>query len=129
MSKLKSLAGAFLVGGLFSLIGQLALAVCTAFLGADSNLLIPVWLVTLGLIGAILFILGIYQKLEIIGGIGAVLCTTSLPPAIAGIIVGNKRSGGSVVQGFITSLKLIGFVILIGAILSVIVAIIKTMIG
>ena len=124
MEKLKSLEWAFLIGGLSALAGQLTLTAFEAVLGS-SSLLMPVWLLSMGFLGSALFNLGIYPKLEKIGGCGAMINIPGLPSAIAGIIVGTKRSGGTVAKGFVVSLKVIGLVLLTGFVLTLALALLQ----
>ena len=124
LKKLKSLAWAFLIGGLIALVGQLALTAFEAVLGS-SPLLVPVWLLSMGFLGTVLFNLGIYPKLEKIGGCGAMINIPGLPSAIAGIIVGTKRSGGTVAKGFVASLKAIGLILLTGFVLTLALALLQ----
>lgn len=124
MNILKPILSAFVIGGILSVVGQFFIVIFASILGMSSPLVGPLALVALGLVGGILFIAGIYQKLEKIGGYGAILPFSGLAAAVAGLFVGAKAEKGSSYDGLKASLSLIVYVIGIGTILSVIVGIV-----
>jgi peptidoglycan/LPS O-acetylase OafA/YrhL len=122
MNILSPILSAFIVGGLFSVLGQGLMVFFASTLGGDSPLIGPLTLVALGFIGGVLFIGGIYQKIEQIGAFGAILPFSGLAAAVAGIFTGTKAETGS--WGLATKaavVSLVLYVVGIGTILSVIV--------
>ena len=92
---LKKIASTFIVGGMIGVIGQVLFTFYISVLGPDSPLMGAFLLVSMGLIGGILFVFGIYQKLEETSGFGAMLPFSGFATAISGAIVGAKMSGAS----------------------------------
>ncbi len=91
----KAVLMSFIVGGALGVLGALlviAYSFTPLYLAGFSMVCV---LATLGLIGAILFVTGLYPKLEKIGGMGAMLPFTGLPCAIAGAVVGVGMQTGS----------------------------------
>jgi stage V sporulation protein AC len=111
----KAIGGAFLVGGMLGVVGE-ALVVLyshTPLYAAGFSTIVA--LATLGLIGAVLFIVGIYPKLETFGGMGAVLPFSGLAAAVAGATFGVGKASGSMGKGALTSfVELLCKVVLIG---------------
>jgi hypothetical protein len=99
----KAMGGAFLVGGLLCLLCEIILVIFsnTPLYAAGFSALVS--LLVMGVIGSILFIAGIYPKLEKFGGMGAVLPFSGLAAAVAGITVGVGKATGSVGKGAITA--------------------------
>lgn len=124
MDSIKPVFSAFIVGGLFSILGQWLLVMYTSALGANSGLIIPLVLLTFGVLGALLFICGIYQKIEKIGYYGAILPFCGLCAAVAGTFLGAKTQTGSSSAGTQAALALIKFVLGIGIFLAVLVGIV-----
>jgi hypothetical protein len=126
MNTFKPVLSAFVVGGLFSVLGQGLMVFFASALGGDSALVGPLTLVALGLIGGVLFIGGIYQKIEKIGAFGAILPFSGLAAAVAGIFAGTKAQTGSLraaAKAAVVSLVL--YIVGIGTILSVIVGVVS----
>ncbi|MDR2715661.1 MAG: SpoVA/SpoVAEb family sporulation membrane protein, partial [Coriobacteriaceae bacterium] len=95
----KAIGMAALVGGCFGLVGHalmLAFAMTPAY---TEGATMPLVLISLGLIGAVLFLCGIYPKLEEIGGMGAILPFSGLSSAIAGMTFGSGKAQGSAGKG------------------------------
>lgn len=109
---------AFVVGACIGLVSELLFAMWRAILGAESMWNMPLTLVSLGALAAILFSFGIYQKLEAFGGMGAVLPFSGLVSAVASSYVLAAKNGGTKV-GVIAGIKFFLYVIGIGTVLSV----------
>lgn len=124
MDTYKPIFSAFVVGGLFSILGQGLTVMFTSALGAGSGLVVPLVLLTFGVIGALLFICGIYQKIEQVGAYGAILPFCGLCAAVAGTYLGAKTQTGSSSAGTKAAVSLILFVVGIGTIFSVIVGVV-----
>ena len=120
----KPILSAFGVGGIFSVLGQGIMAILSNMLGADSTFVGPLTLVVLGLIGGILFIGGIYQKIEKISVFGAMLPFSGLAAAVAGTFAGTKMQSGSSGMAFKAAVALVLYVVGIGTILSVIIGVV-----
>lgn len=129
MTAFKNLTGAFIIGGIFGVIGQALLSIYIGLLGPDSPLLLALLLVSMGLIGGILFIFGIYQKLEAIGGFGAMLPFSGLATGVSGTIVGAREAGASMGQAIKSGLMLVVFVADLGMVFSCIVGLIASFAG
>lgn len=125
MDKVKRVLTAFVVGGLFAMLGQVFMLVFAAMLGGDSPLVGPLALIALGLLGGILFIFGIYQKIEKFASYGAILPFSGLAAAVAGVYEGAKEQTGSTGAALKTAVvSLVLYVVGIGTILSVIVGVV-----
>lgn len=122
MNVAKKLLGAFIVGGCFGVIGQIVMVFVGGIMGSGSNMIVPLTLAIMGIIGVVLFAFGIYQKLLDIGGFGAIMPFCGLAAAVAGEICGIRGSGASLGKAVVGGLK--PFVILI-----VIVTILSALIG
>lgn len=85
MTRIKELAWSFLIGGALCLVGEIILvAVCFTPL-YEMGFQAVTSLLLLGIFGGILFVFGVYQKLEQKGGMGAVMPLSGLMAAIAGM--------------------------------------------
>lgn len=124
MNIVKPILQSFIVGGLFSILGQSLMLALGSALGQNSPFVVPLTLVSLGIIGGILFIFGIYQKIEKVGAFGAILPFCGLAAAVAGLFTGTKAETGSWNAAIKAALSLVVYVIGIGTILSVIVGVI-----
>lgn len=84
MDVAKRLFGAFFVGGCLGLACQLFASLWRMALGADSAYAVPAALVSLGVAGGVLYVAGLYQKIEKVGFFGAALPFSGLVSAVAG---------------------------------------------
>lgn len=94
MKVLRPLVGAFVVGGLLGLLGQVFMALFGA-MGVPPQFVAPLVLVSMGLVGCGLFIANIYQKIEKIGGFGAMLPFSGFDAAIAGVSSAARTQSGT----------------------------------
>ncbi len=124
MNIFKQILSAFIVGGLFAVFGQGVMSVLASVLGVNSPLIVPLTLVVFGLLGGVLFIGGIYQKIEKIGGFGAILPFSGLAAAVAGVFAGAQAQTGSSSAAAKAASSLVVYVAGLGTILSVIVGIV-----
>lgn len=111
MDIFKALLGSFLVGGILAAVGQAFMNLAIAVLGPGSFFIAAVTLVGVGLVGAILFVFGIYQKIEQVGGFGAALPFSGLAAAVAGTVVRTKESGSSMTSSMLAGAKLAAWVL------------------
>ena len=98
---LKNAGKAFLFGGCVCLVGQvliMAFAFTPLYGMGYSTIAV---LIALGLIGAIILLMGLAPKMDKFGGMGAMMPFTGLPPAIAQIFMGISRATGSKGKGFV----------------------------
>ncbi len=110
---LKRLFGAFLCGGLIGVITQTAMALY-ASMGATPLLAIVFSLVTIGLIGVLLYGFGLYHKVERWGGFGVMATFVGLPPAIAIGIAAARAEGVPALKAIGKGLLPIALLILFG---------------
>lgn len=120
------LLGAFVVGGLIAVVAQVIMLVMSNVAPAP-NLVAPLSLVVLGLVGMALVLCGAYKKITEIGGFGAGIMFCGLVDAVAGIYVGaSMEAGGDSSVGMKASLKfavsILGSLVLVGTILGVVCA-------
>lgn len=129
MDSLKALLGPFVVGGVLAMIGQAFMSLAIAVLGPDSFFLAAATLIGVGLVGAILFVFGIYQKIERVGGFGAALPFSGLAAAVAGCVVRTKESGAAMGVSMLAGVKLAACVLGTGSLIVVIIGIVAFLIG
>lgn len=120
----KQIFSSFIVGGLLSVLAQGLMDFSAAALGAESPLVVPMTLTLIGLIGGLLFIAGIYQKIEKIGCFGAILPLCGLVAAVAGVFTGTKMETGSSGAASKAAVSLVLFVLGLGTILSVLIGVV-----
>ena len=99
---------AFVVGACIGLVSEVLFALW----------IMPLTLVSLGAIAAILYVFGIYQKLEAFGGMGAVLPFSGLVSAVATSYVNAAQNEGAR-AGVKAGVSFFLYVIGIGTVLSV----------
>ncbi len=126
MEYIKKIAMAFLVGGSLALLGQLFFTILAAVFGSSSPIVGPGTLILMGFFTLITFPLGVYQKIEKIGGFGAILPFSGLAAAAAGTFCRVNEEKGSAVSGVLASAKLVWYVIGAGSITAIIVALVIT---
>ncbi|UWG96642.1 SpoVA/SpoVAEb family sporulation membrane protein [Dehalobacter sp. DCM] len=124
MNVLKPILSAFVVGGIFSVIGQFLANVYTSALGPGNPLIDIFTLISLGLIGAVLYITGIHQKIEKFGGYGTILPFNGFAAAVAGTFSTAKAQAGTSAAGIKAAVSLVVYVLGIGSILAAIVGIV-----
>jgi hypothetical protein len=113
----KTLAGAFCVGGVLSVLGQLILTVLYALLGAGNQFAPLLMLVVMGVFGLLGFVFGFYTKLEAWGAFGAILPFSGFAAAVARITYDARCESGTVRAGIRAGLRISGFVVGVGFVL------------
>lgn len=118
---------AFIVGGAIGLLSELFFVLWTGVFGAGSMWCTPATLLTLGICGGLLFVFGIYQKIERFAGMGAVFPFSGLASAIAAsFAAGREKSIGAGVK---EAVKFAAYVLGIGSLLSILTATVVFLIG
>ncbi|BDE97358.1 SpoVA/SpoVAEb family sporulation membrane protein [Raoultibacter timonensis] len=129
MDSVKALVGSFIVGGILAMVGQAFMSIAVAVLGPDSFFLAATTLVGVGLVGAVLFVFGVYQKIEQVGGFGAALPFSGLAAAVAGTVVRAKEDGAAMGASMLAGVKLAAWVLGTGSLIVVIVGLVAFLIG
>lgn len=129
MDSVKALVGSFIVGGILAMVGQAFMSIAVAVLGPDSFFLAAATLVGVGLVGAVLFVFGVYQKIEQVGGFGAALPFSGLAAAVAGTVVRAKEDGAAMGASMFAGVKLAAWVLGTGSLIVVIVGVVAFLIG
>lgn len=92
--KMKGYVGAFLTGGGIGVVGQVLLRLYTA-LGCTMLAAVYGMILTLAVLGAILTLSGVYQKITGFGGMGAMMPMSGLSGGIAETVMGLLKNGAS----------------------------------
>ena len=103
---MKQISNAFIIGGLFGVVGQLFIFGWTALLGQGNQLVNPLTMVTMGVLGLILFLTGIAPKLEERTTMGVTIPISGMVIAIGGVTFGVKMESGSAGTGALISVIL-----------------------
>ncbi|MBO4352695.1 MAG: SpoVA/SpoVAEb family sporulation membrane protein [Eggerthellaceae bacterium] len=88
---MKKLFNAFMIGGAFSVIGQLFIFAWAALLGPNNSLVNPLTMVTMGVLGLLLFVSGMAQKLEKLTTMGVTIPISGMVIAIGGVTAGVRH--------------------------------------
>lgn len=96
---MKKLGYAFLIGGLFGVVGQLFIFGWTAVLGVGNALVNPLTMVTMGVLGLVLFVTDFAAKLEERTTMGMTIPISGMVVAIGGVTFGTKMETGSALAG------------------------------
>lgn len=94
MERIKKISIAFLLGGIFGVLCSLLLQLYGLF-GLTGQMGIAASLVTLSLLGGLLYQFDLYQKIEKAGGAGALLPITGLAVAVSHQSEAAKKKGAS----------------------------------
>lgn len=111
MKFVKPIAMAFLVGGVFAVIGQAITMFWLPIVGGDSPFMGFAVLVTMGVIGVILFVTGLHQKLAPIAGFGLILPFNGFCAAISDAFVNASAEAGTPAAGAKAALGLVAYVL------------------
>lgn len=122
----KRLAGAFLVGGCLGLLGQAFYTLWQAVLGSGAAMAMPAALVSLGIVGGVLYVCDVYQKIEKVGAIGAAMPFSGLVSAVAGMFLQGARERGFT-GGLCGGLKIFLYVLGVGSLLAAAVGIVAAL--
>ena len=120
------LIGAFVVGGLIAVVAQVIMLVVGSIVPVP-QLVAPLSLVVLGLIGMVLVLNGAYAKITGIGGFGAGIMFCGLVDAVAGVFMGAAmEAGGDKSAGTKAAIKfavaILGSLVLVGTVLGLVCA-------
>ena len=110
----------FLMGGAYCLIGQIFFTLWSPIMGPSYTM--PATLLSMGVVGVILFIAGIHQKLAEHTGWGSILVFNGFACALASEFEEGAKEGGTK-EGAIRLLDLFLWVVGTGALLAIIVAV------
>lgn len=122
MKYVKPIALAFLIGGIFAIIGQAITMFWLPILGGDSPFMGFAVLVTMGVVGVILFVTGLHQKLAPSAGFGLVLPFNGFCAAISDAFVSASSESGSPVVGVKAAFGLVAYVLGWGCLIILVVA-------
>ena len=122
----QKLGGAFVVGGLIAVVAQCIMMVMS-MVAPKPELVAPLMLVVLGILGMILVISGAYKKIAEIGGFGAGIMFCGLVDAVANIFMGaSMEAGGNASAGYKAtgkfSVTILGSLVLVGTVLGLLLA-------
>jgi hypothetical protein len=124
MKVFKALIGAFIVGGIAAVIGQGFMVLWGSLLG-PTIFVDLLSLVCLGIIGALLVVVGLFPKVEQFGGIGAGLTFGGFCAVVAGTFAAKKAETGSSGEAVKAAVNLVLYVIGTGILLSFLIAVIS----
>ena len=94
MDAVRHVLGAFVVGGCIGLATQVLFVISQALVGPDVMLAMIVAFLMLGVVTTVLFVAGVYEKIERVGYFGAVLPFSGLVAGVAHLYLGAKAEGG-----------------------------------
>ena len=114
MKSLKTILYAFFFGGTFSLLGQLFTLFWITSLGNDSPLLGFGVLSSMGILGAVMYIVGVHQRFASAAGYGAILPLNGFCAALADAYYQSAWETESALAGIKGMLKLFFHVMGIG---------------
>ena len=92
--KLKGYLGAFVVGGCIGVTGQIIMEIYL-YLGLSPLTSMQLMVFTIAVIGSVLTIFGVYQKLTDIGGMGAMMPMSGLAGGITVVLMDLRKKGFS----------------------------------
>lgn len=110
------------MGGLYCAIGQLFLMMWVSVLGPTSPYTMAATLLSMGVVGVVMFVAGAHQKLAAKTGWGSILVFNGFACALADTYEGAAREGGAG-KGVLALLDLFLWVVGTGALLAIIVAV------
>ncbi|MCI8468884.1 MAG: SpoVA/SpoVAEb family sporulation membrane protein [Eggerthellaceae bacterium] len=111
MQYVKPTAMAFLIGGVFAVIGQAITMFWLPIVGGDSPFMGFAVLVSMGVIGVIMFMTGLHQKLAPLAGFGLILPFNGFCAAISDAFVNASNEAGSASAGVKAALGLVAYVL------------------
>ncbi|HAM16788.1 MAG TPA: hypothetical protein DCP91_13245 [Eggerthellaceae bacterium] len=96
---MRSIGYAFVIGGAFGVVGQLFIFGWTAVLGTGNALVNPLTMVTMGVLGLVMFLTGIAPKLEERTTMGVTIPISGMVVAIGGVTFGTRMETQSASAG------------------------------
>lgn len=118
MKACKTYVLSFLMGGFYCAIGQLFLMLWVSVLGPASPYNMAATLLSMGVVGVVLFVAGIHQKLAEKTGWGSILVFNGFACALADTYEGAAAEGGAG-KGVLALLDLFLWVVGTGALLAI----------
>lgn len=123
MDVAKRLAGSFLIGGAIGLVTQVLFTIGQAVAGPNVQLAMIVGFILLGIVTTVLFMTGIYEKIEKVGYFGATLPFSGLVAGVAHLYLGGKAEGG-VAGGLKAGLKLLVGILGLGSVVAIVIGVV-----
>ena len=123
MDVAKRLAGSFVVGGAIGLVTQVLFVIGQMVAGPNIQLAMVVGFVLLGIVTTVLFMTGVYEKIEKVGYFGATLPFSGLVSGVAHLYLGGKAEGG-VAGGLKAGLKLLIGILGLGTVVALVVGVV-----
>ena len=123
MDVAKRLTGSFIVGGAIGLVTQVLFVIGQMVAGPNIQLAMVVGFVLLGIVTTVLFMTGVYEKIEKVGYFGATLPFSGLVAGVAHLYLGGKAEGG-VAGGLKAGLKLLVGILGLGTVVSIVVGVV-----
>lgn len=115
--------GTFVVGGTAGVIGQLFFKLYVGM--GMSPMLVPIaMLMSICLISTVLDVFGIYGRITVFGGLGAMLPFCGLPPSICMVMRAKLGEGATVGKSILEALKAPAIIFGIGYVFCIVAAII-----
>lgn len=127
-TKIKGYIGAFIVGGIMGVIGQLVVRLLL-FLGLEMSDAAPLTVLIFAIIGAILTRLGIYQKLRPLGGAATMLPMSGLAGAVTEGTLALRAEGKPLGKAVAGGAGGPASVFVLGAVVGLVLAIVTFLIG
>lgn len=122
MDTVKQLGWSFLVGGLIALVAEVILVLVCLTPLYEMGFHTVASLLLLGIMGGILFVVGVYPKLEEKAGIGAIMPISGLMSAVSGMFCGAfKETGSKRKAAFAVLINLMGKVVLLAIVISAVI--------
>lgn len=120
MQNCKPYIASFLMGGLYCAIGQVFLMIWGPIVGPAFAM--AATLLSMGVVGVIMFITGLHQKIAPKTGWGSILVFNGFACALADTYEGAAKEGGAG-KGFAALMDLFFWVVGTGALISIIIAV------
>ena len=124
MEKVKGWALAFVVGGLYAVVGQVIMTLLSGALGAYFAYLGPLTLLGMGVVALVLYIPGVQQRIAAVSGFGSILPFNGFAGGVADAYQGGVKETGKPGKGVAAAVKLVLFVIGIGGLADIVIGLV-----
>lgn len=124
MDNVKTYVLAFAVGGAYAVIGQALMVLWVLVLGPDSSFIMPLTLLSMGVVAFVLYLTGVHQKIAPISGYGSILPFNGFACAVADCFENVANATGSSAKGAAAAITLVIYVVGIGGLACVLIGII-----